>query len=612
MIDFNGTTIPDSLTQSSGVPATFDGNAAVFVGTTNLERSYLRTARTNFNTTDFVAQITTTIPTGAGDQGLVFYGMGPGIPNPANFGQPTIPPTLVMRAAPDDFGNGQISVNDLNISGGFTPLQSPFGAAGDGTHRLQMSWDANLQQMVFSIDQNYTGGPFDADFTFAPVDGSDNGFTDALSSIFFGGSGGSSFDDLAIILPDLWASQVFSSGIPMNQAIGQVASSIHNTGVRDFNGRLFRNRSRWVPLDGDTLASQSSGGTLRGREVSASRLFRLGNETRELAGTHHINLDGATNLGIGTTGDLGPLTIDDDTPVLSVTRPAECDVAPGCLAHGSNWQVFGSANFGQVDLDPIGGNPALDSTTQASTLGVEFYLNDCLVVGAGWTHVWNDTDFASNLGAADIEGDAGVVYASYFRKNLWADLMYSFGSYQTDLTRNTGFGTTVRADPDIETHQVALNLGYNIGHCGGRIVHGPVFSATWTDGTLDGYTETGDTANNITFAEQEFDSLVTVVGWQANQCIETICGIIRPQFRIGYGREHFDPDQTIQATSPLFNLPTLTRSQLDPGEGWLDLGGGFSWQLRKNLSLLLDYNGQFFREDVDAVHYGSVRAQVGF
>ena len=410
---------------------------------------------------------------------------------------------------------------------------------------------------------------------------------------------------------ELWLTQALTSGIPMNQAIGQVASSIHTTGLRDFSSRLFRGRSRWVPLDDDTLAVNSRSWSFRGREVSASRFTSLG---REKAVSHTINLGGVahdSSAGATAIGELDAPVIDDSQPFLSVTRPAGCSVDPGFLALGSNWMLFGAANFGQLELDSLGGNPALDSDTQASTLGFEYHFNEHLALGAGWTHTWNETDFAQNLGGADIEGDAAVIYASYFKRNLWADLMYSYGNYEADIHRNTATGTA-RANPDIDTHQVAFNLGYNLGHDGGRIVHGPAFAATWTGGSLDGYTETGAGTANTTFAEQEFDSLITTAGWQFNTCLETNYGVMRPQFRVGYGHEHLDQDQTIQATSPTLAVPTLTRNQHDPGHGWLDLGSGVSWQLRDNVSLLLDYNGQFLREDVGAAHHGTIRAKIGF
>ena len=433
-------------------------------------------------------------------------------------------------------------------------------------------------------------------------------------SIALGTSGNTIFFFNILPTPEeLWLTQALFSGIPMNQAVGQVASTVHNTSTRDFSSRLFRARSRWVPLDGDGMMTQADNSDFfqrRGREVAASRFFRM---QRQLEMDTTINLNGANENSANRSGDSGldAPVISDEVPMLSVTRQAGACLDPGCLAAGENWVLFGAADFGQVELDNLGGNPALDSYTRSTSLGLEYQVNENLALGVGWSHSWNETDFSGNLGGADIEGDAGIVYASYFRNNLWGDLMYSYGNYKADIHRNTGFGTTARAEPDIDTHRTDLNLGYNIGHCGGKIVHGPTFSASYTDGSLDGYTETGAGNNNMTFAAQDFESFITTAGWQFNTCLETNYGPMRPQLRVGYGHEHLDQDQRIQATSPAIAVPTLTRFQHDPGHGWLDLGGGVSWQIKDNVSLFLDYNGQFLREDA-AVHVGTVRARVAF
>lgn len=408
---------------------------------------------------------------------------------------------------------------------------------------------------------------------------------------------------ITAVLDPRFADNLFKSAIPVNQAIGQVAPSIHTTGTRDFSSRLFRARSRWVPADG--VASTSFGPT---RTVSASRFVNL---KRELNVDTTINLGGVPDNVSASGSSLDTPLIDDNGGLFAITRQAGCSVDPNTLACGRDWVLFGSADFGQWELDNLGGNPTVESNTQAASLGLEYAINENLAVGVGWSHSWNETQFGNNAGGVDIEGDAGTVYASYFKNNLWSDLMYSYGSYEADITRYTDAGTTVIAAPDIQSHQTAFNVGYNIGHCGGDIVHGPTFGATYTNGTLDGYTETGDPLRNTTFAAQDYESLITTLGWQVNWKMETNYGIMRPQLRLGYGRENLDQDQTITAIVPQLNNTVFTQNQLQPGENWIDLGAGVSWQVKDNVSVMLDYNTQILRDDVSA-HFGTVRARVGF
>ena len=69
---------------------------------------------------------------------------------------------------------------------------------GDGTHRLQLTWNAASQSATFAIHQNYKGGPFKPTHTFDPINASANGFTTEHSGIYFGGAAGVKFDDFEI------------------------------------------------------------------------------------------------------------------------------------------------------------------------------------------------------------------------------------------------------------------------------------------------------------------------------------------------------------------------------------------------------------------------------
>ena len=93
--------------------------------------------------------------------------------------------------------------------------------------------------------------------------------------------------------------------------------------------------------------------------------------------------------------------------------------------------------------------------------------------------------------------------------------------------------------------------------------------------------------------------------------METNYGMMRPQIRVGYGRENLNQDQRVQAFVPTLNNLTFIQTQADPGESWLDFGAGVAWQVKDNVAVQLDYNAQYLREDVSA-HFGTVRARVGF
>jgi len=190
----NAGSLPGPFLEQSAMwtAATFNGVNATFAGVGDWGRSYLRTIDDDYNTASFVAVVTVTIFNNGG-AGCVFFGMGVGDPFSSYYAEPRTGSHLFLRPQPDNFAAGAVVVVDQGVETGFLGDLS-----GTGTHRLQMTWDAGLEEMTFAIHQDYSGGPFVASSTFGPFNGSNNGFNGANARVFFGGTSGTTFDDLVV------------------------------------------------------------------------------------------------------------------------------------------------------------------------------------------------------------------------------------------------------------------------------------------------------------------------------------------------------------------------------------------------------------------------------
>ena len=70
-----------------------------------------------------------------------------------------------------------------------------------------------------------------------------------------------------------------------------------------------------------------------------------------------------------------------------------------------------------------------------------------------------------------------------------------------------------------------------------------------------------------------------------------------------------DPFRLLKLSPPLISA---TRTNISPGEDWMEVGAGLSFDFNgSNLSVYLDYTGQYLREGVEA-HSGSLGAQMRF
>jgi levanase/fructan beta-fructosidase len=166
------------------------GSSLVFAGAGDAGRSYARTSRGDCARGSFQAEVTATLK-GGGGAGCAFFGMGCGQGNAAAAFEPSTAPSLFVRLTPGDFGGGAVtvSVNGREFPSGPAP-------AGDGTHRLRLTWDAAGKRARFETDANWDGKSFKADST-ATLRAGSVGFG-AAGHLFIGGANGVRFDDFAL------------------------------------------------------------------------------------------------------------------------------------------------------------------------------------------------------------------------------------------------------------------------------------------------------------------------------------------------------------------------------------------------------------------------------
>ena len=269
------------------------------------------------------------------------------------------------------------------------------------------------------------------------------------------------------------------------------------------------------------------------------------------------------------------------------------------------WEVFTTVNYGNVKLNAINNQAGVQVDSWAPSVGISRHLSRGLAVGFATTFLTSDQSYTSGLGHLHLEGPALSAYVSFARKNYWSSLLYSFGSYQLDSTRNPGFGfAQAFGSTRTYTNSVQYNTGWNFRFQNNTLVTGPYAGVDYLHGTVNSYSETGGGAAALAYGRQTYESLVARVGWSATKKIQTSWAAITPQVRVGYERQNITNNGT---SVSLINAPfTATGGNQSPGQSYMVAGGGVNFQFNDQFSLLLSYQGQFFRQDMQA-HFGSVR-----
>jgi T5SS/PEP-CTERM-associated repeat protein/autotransporter-associated beta strand protein len=274
------------------------------------------------------------------------------------------------------------------------------------------------------------------------------------------------------------------------------------------------------------------------------------------------------------------------------------------------WEVFATVNYGNLNLRPISNQAGVQVDSWASSVGIQRHITRGLAVGFATTYLTSDQNYTSGLGHVHLEGPALSAYLSFVRKDFWSSLLYSFGTYDMTTNRNPGLGFAgALGSTHTNTNAIQYNTGWNFRFQNNTLVTGPFAGIDYLVGTVAGYSETGGGGAALSYGRQTYQSLVTRVGWSLSKKLTTNWARITPQVRLSYERQNLTNNGT---SVSLINAPfTATGGNQSPGQSYMVAGGGVNFQFTDRISLLLSYQGQFFRNNLQA-HFGSVRLSYQF
>lgn len=275
------------------------------------------------------------------------------------------------------------------------------------------------------------------------------------------------------------------------------------------------------------------------------------------------------------------------------------------IPRSRQWEVYTTVNYANISLSSIRSQAGVDSQTWAPGVGIERHFSRHLTLGFAANLLETHQTYTNGLGSMDMEGIALSAYASYVRRSFWVDMLYSWGRFDLESQRNsTGF-PVANGETTAWTNAVQLNGGWSFRVPAWKLVHGPLAGVDWLHLNTDSYNETGGGLGALNYASRSVDSLITRIGWSVSKEFDTDLAKITPQVRLSYERQNIDRNNGTSVN--LINQPfTATAKSESPGQSYMVAGAGVNFEFSRDFSMLLTYQGQFFRENMQA-HYGSVR-----
>ncbi len=226
-----------------------------------------------------------------------------------------------------------------------------------------------------------------------------------------------------------------------------------------------------------------------------------------------------------------------------------------------------------------------DGMAPAGLFGVD-WTRDGLVLGGFAGYGRMDADFGNSKGDFTQDDTTLGLFAGWYGERAWVNGQVSYSWLGYDVTRKVQLGPATRehkGSPDGSNLTVAINAGYEFGQAGG-FRHGPVAAVIWQKVKLDGYVESNASATAFGYGDQDLDSTVGRIGWQAR----FDGGTVQPYVQVTYDHEFEDGKQAsawLQTMSGagMYKVPGL---EFDRNYATAVLGARLTlWGLNSNIGL---------------------------
>lgn len=485
---------------------------------------------------------------------------------------------------------GRISVGDALIA----PVGSVLTLQTSGTGAITMGLNSVLAVDILSgVGQGFNGGPGNGTSDNLNLIGTldaTNGGTLVIGNpnSLVGFTGG---DAWLLINNDSDANGVNEGVIVGTLGLNDAALGLTATQVGNFNqtSGIYTVIETVTGLQMANIQGQSVMSAAQGMLSDVNgRLFflRAGYGERGYDGSLQASMDFGVEYGEGDSGKSSKSV----TPVVASDSP--------------EWQTFINANYTDVKISAIGAQQAgFESDTWTAGFGLERAIGNNFTLGFAANWLESRQHYTNNVGKLEMSGISLSAYGSYVRKSFWADLLYSFGSFDIDTARDPIGFPIAQGKTDAQTHALQFNTGWNLRFQDNTLVTGPFAGVDYMHATVDGYSETSGGLAALRYNSRNYDSLITRVGWSVSKKVNTDFAKITAQLRLAYERQNMDYNDATSVS--LINQPfTSTSNQQNLGQDYMSAGAGVNFQFTPNLGLLLNYQGQFFRDSVQAHYFG--------
>lgn len=255
----------------------------------------------------------------------------------------------------------------------------------------------------------------------------------------------------------------------------------------------------------------------------------------------------------------------------------------------SRWGLFTSGNFDRIDGDSNGSG--YDSEAFGPTVGVDYQLTECFLLGFHTGYDNADLEFGNNAG--DVQGDSVTfgLYGTWFHEGgSWVEGTLGGGYHSYDTTRSV-LGAEATGDTSSSEFLVSLASGYDY-RFGTRNewLFTPSLGLAYNRLATDGFTESGSVAP-LAFRDQTAESLNGNLDLRLKYEREWNGIQWQPYGNIGWRHEFLERSQAIGARFATGTQIFTVNGPRSPRDS-VTFGAGINAILNDSLGVGLDYRGE--------------------
>ena len=271
--------------------------------------------------------------------------------------------------------------------------------------------------------------------------------------------------------------------------------------------------------------------------------------------------------------------------------------------------VNASANFGEMDASSR--EDAFNFNREEVIVGLDYLFSEQWVAGAALGYAYYNANFQKSAlvagGSTKAHNYSASLYSSYYIGDFYIDGVATYTRSDIAIQRkisltDNGLNINTAAQSSPESDQFAVSLG--IGHLfhNSGVDFGPYLRLAYLNLDIDQYREKGASNGlNLAVANQQVESLESVLGAQISYAWSQSFGVLTPQISVDWHHE-FMEDQRVVKTSYVVdpnrnNLPTTSDS---PDRDFASLSVGVNAVFRHSLQAALTYQTVLGQHNVES------------